>query len=253
MARRLAPWALAIALHLVILVMALRAQPSLETWSARMAAQIHGALAERAPTRLEFEPPPPPAPEPEPEPAAAPEPALAVEPSKAPSATSPKPEAPRVAPPAAAGEVLASKDAVADFSDQAFVVGTATAYAGGVTTQSGTGTAPGTAARAQTPSPKRAAASSARARPVRLEGIAWRCPWPAGALDADIYEQAVVIRVEVGVDGRARRVRLVDDPGLGFGDAARACALKTRFSPALDGEGDPVPATSPPIRVRFTR
>lgn len=255
MARRLAPWALAIALHLVMLVMALRAQPSLETWSARMAAQIHGALAERAPTRLEFEPPPPPAaePKPEPEPEPALEPAPAVEPSKDPPAISPKPEAPRVAPPAAAGEVLTSKDAVADFSDQAFVVGTATAYAGGVTTPSGTGAVPGTAAPAQTPSPDRAPASSARARPVRLEGTAWRCPWPAGALDADIYEQAVVIRVEVGVDGRARRVRLVDDPGLGFGDAARACALKTRFSPALDGEGDPVLATSPPIRVRFTR
>ena len=257
MARRLAPWALAIALHLVMLVMALRAQPSLETWSARMAAQIHGALAERAPTRIELEPPPAPEPAPAPEPEAAaepaPDPAPAVEPPPAPRATPAPPQAPRAAPPAAAGAVLASKDAVADFSDQAFVVGTATAYAGGVTTATGTGAASGTAPAVQAPAAPGSPPPTARARPVRLAGTAWRCPWPTGAFDADIYEQAVVIRVEVGADGRARRVRLLDDPGLGFGDAARACALKTRFSPALDGAGDPVAATSPPIRVRFTR
>ncbi|MGB1701112.1 MAG: energy transducer TonB, partial [Nannocystaceae bacterium] len=155
-------------------------------------------------------------------------------------------------PPAAAGQVLTSADAPVDFGDQAFVVGTASAYAGGVTKALGTGTTAG-GRGATTPSAPPAPPKKSRSQSVRLEGSAWRCPWPSKALDADIYEQSVVLKVRVGSDGRARSVEVLEDPGLGFGDAARACAMKTRFTPALDREGDPVTATSPPIRVRFTR
>jgi protein TonB len=43
------------------------------------------------------------------------------------------------------------------------------------------------------------------------------------------------------------------DPGHGFGAAAVACALRTRFVPARARSGQAVRSLSPPIRVRFTR
>jgi protein TonB len=63
----------------------------------------------------------------------------------------------------------------------------------------------------------------------------------------------VVIRVGVRADGRAERVDVVSDPGLGFGPAAGNCALGTRFQPARNAAGEPIAATSPLIRVRFFR
>jgi protein TonB len=63
----------------------------------------------------------------------------------------------------------------------------------------------------------------------------------------------VVLRVSVRSDGTADAVKVISDPGAGFGQAARACALRTRFRPALDDAGAVVAAWSPPIRVRFVR
>jgi protein TonB len=63
----------------------------------------------------------------------------------------------------------------------------------------------------------------------------------------------VIIRVDVKADGTASRVEVVSDPGFGFGSAAKACALHTRFEPARDVNGKRIAALSPPIRVRFTR
>jgi protein TonB len=59
--------------------------------------------------------------------------------------------------------------------------------------------------------------------------------------------------VTVGADGRADRVDVLSDPGFGFGTAARLCALRTPFAPALNSTGQPVAAASPPIRVHFFR
>jgi TonB family protein len=61
------------------------------------------------------------------------------------------------------------------------------------------------------------------------------------------------VRVTVGPEGRVESVRLVSDPGWGFGAAAVRCARAARFGPALDLQGRPVRASSPPIRVRFSR
>jgi len=63
----------------------------------------------------------------------------------------------------------------------------------------------------------------------------------------------VVIRVVVRADGTAESFVVVADPGGGFGPAAIASAMRTRFAPARDREGAPVRGTSPPINVRFTR
>ena len=69
----------------------------------------------------------------------------------------------------------------------------------------------------------------------------------------EIYEQSVTVRVTVRADGSVERASVIRDPGDGFGEAAVACALKTRFTPALNRAGEPIKAKSPPIKVRFTR
>jgi protein TonB len=68
-----------------------------------------------------------------------------------------------------------------------------------------------------------------------------------------VNEAAVVLRVLVQADGSVQAVNVLADPGSGFGDAARTCAMRTPFRPALDDDGGPVAAWSPPIRVRFLR
>jgi protein TonB len=200
---------------------------------------------------LDEPPPPAPAP-PEPPPAAATPP-----PNAAPAA--PKLKAAHVASvPAQAGAIVAREadpNAPVDLSADAFVTGTASAYAGGVTAASGTSTHAVSQLVAPVAAPPPAAVVKAPllSRSVELSGDEWQCPWPREAEAAEVDEQIVTLRARVDAEGRARSVSLLDDPGLGFGAAARACALQTRFSPALDRDGNPVAANSPPIRVRFTR
>jgi protein TonB len=161
--------------------------------------------------------------------------------------------------PAQAGAIVAREadpNAPVDLSADAFVTGTANAYAGGVTAASGTSThAVSELAAPAAPPPPTAAVAKAPllSRPVELSGDEWQCPWPREAEAAELDEQIVTLRARVDAEGRARSVALLDDPGFGFGAAARTCALQTRFSPALDRDGNPVAANSPPIRVRFTR
>jgi len=90
-------------------------------------------------------------------------------------------------------------------------------------------------------------------RPVRLPARNWRCPWPPQANALHIDEQTVVLRVDVDARGRVQDAALLRDPGNGFGTAALRCARDARFTPARDAQGRPIPARSPPIRVRFTR
>jgi periplasmic protein TonB len=201
---------------------------------------------------LDEPPAPPPLLEPPPPTAAAP-------PSNA-APAAPKLKAAHAArAPAQAGAIIArdnDPNAPVDLSADAFVTGTASAYAGGVTASSGTSThAVSQLAEPLAPPPPPAAVAKAPllTRPVELSGDEWQCPWPREAEAAEIDEQTVTLRVRVDTAGRARSVSLLADPGSGFGAAARTCALQTRFSPALDREGNPVVANSPPIRVRFTR
>lgn len=46
---------------------------------------------------------------------------------------------------------------------------------------------------------------------------------------------------------------IVNDPGHGFGEAARACALREPCEPAKDAAGRPVAAETKAFRVRFER
>jgi len=219
-------------------------------WSAEMAARIHDAISrDRA---VELSPPPPPPPPAPPPPVEAPAPVVI----RAPRVHAPAPvRAAAPSPPAQAGKLTAVADTPADFTGSAFVVGGAATFPGGVTAAQGTGTKPGTAAGGAAPSkgdPGHGRGPS-RARAVSLDQAAWSCPWPAEADAEQVNERTVVLRVDVRPDGRADTVDVLSDPGFGFGSAARACALATRFEPARDDAGQPIAALSAPIRVHFFR
>jgi TonB family protein len=77
--------------------------------------------------------------------------------------------------------------------------------------------------------------------------------WPNTASGDVVNEQSVIIKVEVDKSGGVIAAKIVRDAAGGFGDAALACALRTRFLPARNAAGEPVRAWSPPIEVRFSR
>jgi protein TonB len=212
-------------------------------WSAEMAARVHDAIAaERA---VDVTPPSPPPPAPVPTPAtevAAPRVARAAHTERA-----------RPTAPAQAGKVAAVAAEPVDFTGSAFVVGTGSTYAGRTTTSTGTARTPARGPVAPNSMGDGTAGARSRARAVSLDQAAWNCPWPAEADAEQVNDQTVVLRVSVRPDGRAERVDVLSDPGFGFGAAARLCALRTAFQAAHDSAGQPISATSPPIRVHFFR
>jgi len=141
----------------------------------------------------------------------------------------------------------AGVDAPLDLTGATLVV----ASTGNPASGSGHGTGHGSGAAADRSGPSPGAGD--RSGGVSLEHHDWTCPWPHEADDQQIDEQTVVIQVVVGPDGRVESATLVSDPGHGFGQAAIACALRTRFTPARDRDGQPRRATSPAVLVRFTR
>jgi protein TonB len=211
-------------------------------WTAEMAARIHDTIAtERA---IDVTPPPP---------TAAPAPAKE-SPTLPPARFARAPRNPRTAPraPAQAAQLAAASSAPADFTGLSFVVGSGATYAGGTTTASGTSRTPVAGPVTQSATGSGATIHN-RARSVSLDEGAWSCPWPSEADAEQVNEQTVVLRAAIRPDGRAERVDVLADPGLGFGAAARACALATRFATARDPAGQPIAALSPPIRVHFFR
>lgn len=107
------------------------------------------------------------------------------------------------------------------------------------------GTGTGTAPQANAPD---------KSKPPTLVGsTSWNCPFPAEA-DAEGRDSATAtIVVTVRPDGSPQSVSIVADPGSGFGRAARSCALTRRYQPGLDRDGNATTASTPPIRVRFSR
>jgi protein TonB len=128
--------------------------------------------------------------------------------------------------------------------------------AGGGTETHGDATRPGAVPEAKVSAGPVAAAppKEDRSRPPTIAGgLAWSCPFPPEA-DADGRDTAVAtIVVTVSPDGTPASVSIVADPGSGFGRAARQCAFGRRYQPGLDRDGAPTKATTPPIRVRFSR
>lgn len=211
---------------------------------------------------IDTTPPPPPPPPPEPPP---PEP----EPEKAPPPPPPQAGEPPPPPPAPAeaGKVLTSDpdpDAPVDLTGDGFVTGNGE-FRGGITSASGTsknavrnvaatptgvpggtGTAPAPVVKAPEKDLSQAASP--------MGGGSWSdCGFPSEA-DLDGVDLGVVkMVVTVNTDGRAKAVTILADPGSGFGNHARQCAMRRTFKPALDKAGQPIVGSTPPFTVRFTR
>ena len=93
-----------------------------------------------------------------------------------------------------------------------------------------------------------------RSRPPGLSGSSsWSCPFPAEADVQQINHATATIIVTLNAGGQPTSVRVLSDPGYGFGQAAKRCALGRHYEPALDADGNPVGSTTPPIIVRFKR
>jgi protein TonB len=172
------------------------------------------------------------------------------------------PASPRPAPPAAqpaspsAGEPPTASPAASpvDLTGQMLVSASTGPSAGGSSDSSRSGSGLG---RGVEPSSNQGAGDGSgtgdESGRVSLQVQDWSCPWPAEADAEKIDEQTVVIRVVVAPSGKVESATVVSDPGHGFGPAALACALGTRFIPARDRAGRAIRAASPPIVVRFTR
>ena len=161
---------------------------------------------------------------------------------------------------ATAAAVAAQRNAApVDLSHLSDVRGVATAGAvttAGATGVAGAGAPSGGGAGGAGASENLAGGQGGRpslAQPVRPTGSDWRCPWPAQAHDSAVYQENVIVRVVVNADGSVVSAQAQGDPGFGFAAAAEACARRESFSPARDASGQPVRATSPAIRVRFSR
>jgi protein TonB len=143
-----------------------------------------------------------------------------------------------------------------DFSADAVVTGPAENYGGGDTASSGSrhGATSGAATEGASSSGEgQGDRHPSHARAVGLSDAGWTCPRPEDARDVPSEDETVVLTVVVHPDGRVLSAALVSDPGHGLGERALACARAQRFAPATDDAGRPILATSPQIRVRFTR
>ena len=169
--------------------------------------------------------------------------------------------------PAQAAKVLTQEpkpDEPVDLTGNTIVTGNADAFAGGFTAGNGTnanavhsmpspagvpggtGAAAGRAARRRRGRTARGPRRSAGARE-------WSCPFPPEADTAQIDEAFVTLQVDVRPDGTPTAVRVLGDPGNGFGREARRCAMNKRYATALDHDGTAIAGTTKAFRVHFSR
>jgi protein TonB len=231
-------------------------------WSREVGERIHARLWESYDIEMvkAVEPPPPPAPPPE---EAKEEPKAAAPPPP----TRVKDEPPPPPPAAAQASAVLTKEPDSnepvDLTGNTFVNGTAETYAGGVTEQGGTsdkavydrnaraGGVPGGhgtgAVAAPAPAPD-------RSRQAGLNGSSeWKCPWPSEADTEQVDDAYVTVQVAIRPDGAADRVTVLTDPGHGFAREARLCAMRERYTPALDRDGNPIAGISKAFKIHFER
>jgi hypothetical protein len=132
---------------------------------------------------------------------------------------------PAAAPPATAAP---ASSAIASDTGDRLVVGSASAYAGGSTTPGGSG--------------GDGAGGADLSQPARIGGaVQWPCRWAERFRNDnglnDGRKIVAHVAVEVDVDGSAVHARVTDDPGFGFGRAARDCALQGRYIPGRGADG----------------
>jgi Gram-negative bacterial TonB protein C-terminal len=264
----------AVAVHVAPLALAPRSD-TLEPWALGTAGHVRALLGARAPRSVSAAPTATPSPVPEPPSSSPParalprvsgralSPVLAARTAGVRTGAAPSP-APALA---QAGSIVAAtrEPAPLDFTD-AFVVGTAQVYAGGVSSRLGdsahavSATRAGAATRGEGALVPGGGGGSGRggvAQPERRQALAltdpdWACPWPEGAA-ADAVEHAeVLLEVRADAAGRVREAKVVEEPGFGFGAQALGCAREAELSPALDEHGRAVEGRAK-LRVRFVR
>jgi protein TonB len=202
---------------------------------------------------MKDDPPPPPPPEPE---EVKPEPAPVAKP--APHEAAPPPPAA----PAQAAKVLTQEpdpNEPVDLTGNTIVQGNADTYAGGTTMANGTsaravrGLAAPEGVPGGTGAPQQAKHVGAdRSRAASVGDTEWNCPFPAEADTAQIDDAYVTLQLELKADGTPQSVKVLAEPGNGFGREARRCALGKRFGAALDPDGNPIPSTLK-TKVHFSR
>lgn len=166
--RLLLAFAVGLAIHAGTVLWAVASAPSLEAWSAEVAMRVHAELTREEVVELP-KPPPPPEQPPPPEKPARSEPAAHER--RAPS-------------PAQAGKIIArSAAAPVDLPGTTFVTGSASSYAGGTTSSSGTSSTAVNGPVGGGP-PARDLSS-----PVTLDDTDWNCPWPPEEDSQQIDEQ----------------------------------------------------------------
>ncbi len=178
----------------------------------------------------------------------------------------PKEAPPQAAAPAQVAQALTAKEdpnAPLDLTGNTIVSGSGADYAGGNSTNNGTSTVPvrtvpsasgvpGGTGNNVAPPPT--GVDHSRSAGL-LGGNEWNCSsfWPTEADIAQIDEAVVKVQVSVNAEGLPQTVKVLSDPGNGFGGAAIRCAKRQRFRTSLDREGNAQAGTTNPFNVRFNR
>jgi outer membrane biosynthesis protein TonB len=166
-------------------------------------------------------------------------------------------------PPAQAAKVITAlpdPNEPVDLTGNTIVQGNADSYAGGFTTSNGSSAKAVNAMPSPTgvvggTGPVNAApAGPDRSRSAALSGShEWNAPFPQEADAIQMDEAYVTLEIDVRADGSAAAVRILKDPGYGFGREARRYAMTQRYTTALDHDGNPIAGKIGPIRVHFSR
>jgi hypothetical protein len=78
------------------------------------------------------------------------------------------------------------------------------------------------------------------------------CPFPKASDEHAIDEAYVLLRIAVAPTGTAQYAEVLCDPGYGFADAGRRCALAQKYVPAQDEKGNAVSGTMK-VQIHFVR
>jgi protein TonB len=84
-------------------------------------------------------------------------------------------------------------------------------------------------------------------------GVDPNCAFPPEVEPIPVDTAVVAMVVDVRADGTPSSVTILSDPGWGFAEAARKCAMTKTYVAALDESGHPVASRTSPFKLRFWR